>query len=148
MGIELKITADSVADLNEQMASLLNGAPIIVDLKSGPQGEVVDIPSRKPRGTTKPKASAEENAATSETSTEPTAPSTESTTEATSSTSEAEPTVTYADVQKAVTTLAAARGRDAVIDVLSMFGVDHGTKLKPEQWADALAELEKAKEPA
>ncbi len=49
--------------------------------------------------------------------------------------------VKYSDVQAAVTRLAAAKGRDAVIAVFDQFGVDHGSKLTEAQWSEAVAAL-------
>ena len=151
MGIELKITADSVADLNNQMALLLNGAPIVVDVKTTEEGPRVDTP-KKPSRTRKAEPAPEAtNEAAAESSSGESGETTSTSTTATTDASPSEPAqdndepqVVYADVQKAVTHLAASKGRDAVMKVLGSFGVDHGTKLKPEQWVDAVAELEKA----
>ena len=49
--------------------------------------------------------------------------------------------ITYPDIQTAVKNLAAAKGRNAVIDVLDTFGVDHASKLQTTQWAEALEAL-------
>lgn len=49
------------------------------------------------------------------------------------------PAVTYEDVTKATLALAGAKGRDAAVAVLGQFGVDHGSKLTPEQWAPYIA---------
>jgi hypothetical protein len=54
--------------------------------------------------------------------------------------------VAYADVQRAVTQLAAAKGRDAVLAVFERFGVDHATKIPEAQWGEAAAALQDAKE--
>jgi hypothetical protein len=162
VGIELKITADSVADLNNQMALLLNGAPIVVDLKAAAPGDTATIDATKlaTRKAKKPKADKADagNAPAPEATSEATSESsngaagetstTSTTATTTASPSEDEPTIVYADVQKAVNGLAAAKGRDAVIKILNDFGVDHATKLKEEQWADVVAEMQQAKEAA
>jgi hypothetical protein len=157
VGIEIRIEAASAADLHAQMAALLAGAApnfgfdgrcreygdsdadvlnrgleqarehgIIAPADPEP-GE--DKRAPKPRGR-KPK---DEPQAPEEPKADDTPPADE-------------PEITYADVQKAVTQLAAARGRDAVVGVFKQFGVDHGTKLKSEQWGAAIAELTAARE--
>lgn len=158
MGIEVKITADSTADLHSQLASLLAGTAQNFVVPQGaiepkPDPIATDKPARASRKKIEPKPGVvaemvdEGNEPTG--STEPGTPSSGTASEATESgaaAQENEPTVEYVDVQKAVTQLGAAKGRDAVVKVLNDLGVDHATKLKPEQWADAIAELQAAKE--
>lgn len=52
--------------------------------------------------------------------------------------------VPYTDVQLAVADLANAKGKQAVLDVLAGFDVDHAKKLTPDQYADAIAKLKAA----
>lgn len=160
MGIEIKIVAENGHDMREQVAhlfaSVFGSIPInmtVPVLTEEPIEEEVlhGKRSKRAKGNLEKPAEpvAEEEAGNGPTS------STEETTAssgAASTQTEAGPSgqdndapqVAYADVQKAVTQLAAKKGRDAVVKVFDSFGVDHGTKLKPEQWVDAVAELEKA----
>jgi hypothetical protein len=59
----------------------------------------------------------------------------------------AKATVTYDDVTKATLALARAKGREAAVKVLGTFGVDHGSKLTPEQWAPYIAAATAALQP-
>jgi len=52
----------------------------------------------------------------------------------------------YAAVQAAVTRLAAAKGRDAVLAVFERFGVDHAARLDAAEWPRAVAALTQALE--
>lgn len=47
--------------------------------------------------------------------------------------------VPYADVIAAINSLAAAKGRNTAVELLSKFGVSKGPELKPEQYADFVA---------
>jgi hypothetical protein len=134
VGIELKITADNATEL----------AALIADLAGGATTQTPETKARRSRKTeTAP--TDEGNAGTSSTASESPSSGTGSTQTETGTQSPAdEPTIEYAQVRSAVMSLAAKKGRDAVIEVLSNFGVDNATKLKEEQWADALAELQKA----
>lgn len=160
MGIEIKIEAANAEDAQKQMAKLLAGAAISFGQQTQPVVETTAEPiepdklanHRAPRKKAdKPQPEpAEGNAATS--TTDDAAPSSGTAskqTEAGQPTQDSdEPTVEYAQVRTAVNQLAAAKGRQAVIDILDEFGVDNATKLKEEQWADALARLQEAKEAA
>lgn len=164
MGIEVKITAESTSDLHEQMAALLAGAAvnfsvqettqlgIARDIEAIGEGaeEAAATPAPKPRGRKKAdKEPAERNVSTGSTAeSTPSVGTASTTTEAGPSNQEDEPQVVYEDVRKAVVALSLAKGRDATVKVLSQFGVDHATKLKPEQWVDAVAELNAAMEVA
>ena len=52
--------------------------------------------------------------------------------------------VKYDDVKAAALKLAATKGKAVLMEVYGAFGVDHGSKLKPEQFADVLAKLQEA----
>jgi hypothetical protein len=141
VGIELKITADSVADLNNQMALMLNGAPIVVDIKTTEEGPKVEAQKKSTRTRRAEPASESTNEAT----TEPTAVY-DDVRKAVIVPSEDEPTVVYDDVRKAVIGLSAKKGRAVTEKILADYGVTHATNLKEEQWADVLADLNKAME--
>ena len=55
----------------------------------------------------------------------------------------AAPAVEYKAVADAITRLV-AKDRAAAVEILAGFGVKRGPDLKPEQWADALAQLKAA----
>jgi hypothetical protein len=163
VGIEIKIEAANPADAIAQVLALAAGfaTGTAVQMGSGPIPDkpVVEpekLSNRKPRKPRAEKAeepaqeSEEGNATTSsEESASPSSGTASKPTEAgPSGQDNDEPTIVYADVQKAVNGLAAAKGRDAVIKILNDFGVDHATKLKEEQWADVVAEMQQAKEDA
>lgn len=157
MGIEVKIEAASAEELHQHIVSLASRFATNVTFPADPvatpedepparatrsrkKAEKVEVPADsawQPEGN-EPTGSTDENTPSSGTASEAT--------EAGEPDPADEPTLEYADVQKAVTQLAAAKGRDAVLAVYKKFSVDHATKLKPEQWADAVAELNAARE--
>lgn len=140
MGIEVKITADSTADLHTQIAELLAGTGGEVAAPKAKRG------SRKTAEAAEPSAD-EGNAGTGSGASDSQSSGTGSTqTEAGLSNQDDKPTIEYAQVRSAVMSLAAKKGREAVVEVLATFGVDNATKLQEAQWAAALAELEKAAE--
>lgn len=49
---------------------------------------------------------------------------------------------TYDAVKQRVVALSSKKGRDAAIALLTSFGVDHGSKLKPEQYAEFIAKAD------
>ena len=55
----------------------------------------------------------------------------------------AAPAVEYKQIADAITKLA-AQDRSKAVEILAGFGVKRGPDLKPEQWADALAQLQAA----
>lgn len=69
----------------------------------------------------------------------PAASSAPAATAAPTASSKVSPEEAYAPVGKAITTYAAANGRDATLAVLSQFGVTSGKALKPEQYEAVLA---------
>lgn len=52
----------------------------------------------------------------------------------------------YEDVRSLIVRVAETPGlgREVSLDILSKFGVDHGTKLMPEMWPNVIAELSRA----
>ena len=150
--IELKIIADGPADLgaalNGLLANLLAGTALpqakVVEQPAAEEAKVVEQPAaeeakpepaRRTRKTPEAKADEPVVAATQDVEPAPTvqaplhAPAVEAT------------VVAYSDVQAAVSKLAAAKGRTAVMGVFEQFGVDHGNKLTEAQWPEAIAAL-------
>lgn len=70
---------------------------------------------------------------------EPAASTAPAATAAPTASSTISPEEAYIPVGKAITTFAAANGRDATLAVLSTFGVTSGKALKPEQYEAVLA---------
>lgn len=170
MGIEVKIEAASAEELHQHIVSLASRFATNVTFPADPIATSEEVAEEQPKKRTTKKSTANSVEATASSThsaarasaspaaiegNEPTG-STDENTPSSGTASEAteagepdpadEPTLEYADVQKAVTQLAAAKGRDAVLAVYKKFSVDHATKLKPEQWADAVAELNAARE--
>jgi hypothetical protein len=135
--IELNIRADGSADLAGAIAALHAQFCALSPPAEAPTAKA-DKPkpvAKKDEPKTPPTQEAEPIAKTEE-------PVAEVAKEAPAS--EGEQAVAYADVQKAVTALALAKGRDAVLGVFGQFDVDHGSKLTEEQWPAALAALQEA----
>lgn len=141
--IELKLVADTAADLSGLIAGLqaqmgAAAVPIVV--------AAAEAPADEPKTTRKGKA---EKAATdapaaagtgSTTTTEAAAAPAETKTEAgPGSSDEDAPKIEYADVQAATTALAAAKGRDAAIGCLAEFDVKNGKDLREDQWGAYVA---------
>lgn len=150
--IELKLVADTAADLSGLIAGLqaqmgAASAPLVAAATAAP--------AEAPKTPTKGKA---EKAATdapaaagtgSRTATEGAAQtSTETKTEVAPASSDKEPAteVTYAEVQAATTALAAKKGRDAAVGCLAEFDVTNGKDLKPEQWGPYIARAQQIAE--
>ena len=143
--IELKITADGPADLQTQIRALLGEGAVAA--AAAPTETRAPSRSRAARGNGS--APSDTEAPSAEGATQDSGATTSNSgPTATTAASPSESKVEYADVQKAVASLAAARGREAVVSVFNSFGVDHGTKLTPEQWAPAVEALTAAKEAA
>lgn len=52
------------------------------------------------------------------------------------------PAITYEDVKKATLALAQAKGRDAVVELLQVFGCAKAQALAEDQWASYMAAVE------
>lgn len=137
MGIEIKIVATDAAELATLVEGLHSRLFVETSLSTGV------VVEDKPTRTRRPKAEPEKVEEPAKLPEEPGESAGETVED-----DQVEPEVSYPDVQKAVTQLAAAKGRDAVVAVFKEFGVDHGTKLTKEQWAPALQALQDAKEAA
>ncbi|API59612.1 hypothetical protein BSL82_10035 [Tardibacter chloracetimidivorans] len=164
--ITLNLVADSAADLRQtisELAGIIANTTSVAEAINAAQAEKpAELKKERAKAEPKkpePKAAPTATEAAGSTETETSAPADASTDPAPSAepqpdTSSAETTsadtaaVTYADVQAAVTRLASAtgKGRDAVLAVFEQFGVDHGSKLSEEQWPEAIALLDQARE--
>jgi hypothetical protein len=135
----ITVTITNTAQLNAVMAALASGDEAVKEAAA---------PAPKPKATpaktatpapTQPTAEVEK-AAAPENKPEPSA-----TTQAAESPSEpAAPTIAVADLNAAIIGLAKSKGRDAAVAILGEFGAAKVPELKPEQYADVLAAVQKA----
>lgn len=114
MSLEIAL-AENTATMKQLIELLKGGIPAAEEPKK----------TRKPRGEAPPEPEAPAAAA-------PAAPE-----------PPAAPAVEYKAVADAITRLV-AKDRAAAVEILAGFGVKRGPDLKPEQWADALAQLKTA----
>lgn len=138
--LELKISAANAQELVEQIGGLRAALASATATVATP---VEDKPARKPRAA----KAANDEAPAEQAEEKPAEPAAEEKPAKLPEEAAAE-AIKYSDVQSAVTKLAAAKGRQAVIDVFGQFGVDHGSKLTEEQWPEAIAALDSARQEA
>lgn len=151
MNIEVKVVAPELAAALNSLAAAIAGKGIH-SADTPAQGAATDSPPAKGRKakTDAPAPSAEQpSAGTTTPTSEPEAPeqpSGEAKAEPTSASTEAaasdEP-IPYDAVRKRILEIGAKKSRDAVLELLSEFGVSGGKDLKPEQYAEFVEAADK-----
>jgi hypothetical protein len=145
--ITLNLSFASVSEMQAALHEMLHGrpAPVVYVAPPAPVAEQEAPKAAKPVKAAKVVEAPKPAPAAAE-SPAPTQPVSETATSATTASVESAPAsvspseISYDVVQRAITNKAKT-DRDTAVAVLAKFGVKKGTELKPEQYAEILAEL-------